>query len=288
MSKILQNLEKNLSSKMGSLISDKDSANNLNTMKKELRNSYNPKNKEEAKEATASGAAGAFMAPLGTKQETNEKWSEEYKKSIDCNNPKGFSQRAHCQGKKKKLKENLTEAERSHMAKLRDIAKKNVCKGDKNCTAKDKIEDSYQELKTQYRMGLKVEKGHKSGDPKQIVIDHLSEDPNYYTKLKKVEAKEATGSGSSGSYESPSFLAKSMSPKKWRGASKTQIPGGKFVTVKKKCKKFPYCNQGDIKALSFSESKISKKILSNLSERYGISESMIKDILLSEFRKNKK
>jgi hypothetical protein len=31
----------------------------------------------------------------------NEKWSEKYKKSIDCNNPKGFSQRAHCQGKKK-------------------------------------------------------------------------------------------------------------------------------------------------------------------------------------------
>ena len=33
--------------------------------------------------------------------EINEKWSEKYKKSIDCSNPKGFSQRAHCQGKKK-------------------------------------------------------------------------------------------------------------------------------------------------------------------------------------------
>lgn len=31
-----------------------------------------------------------------------EKWTDKYKKSIDCNNPKGFSQRAHCQGKKKK------------------------------------------------------------------------------------------------------------------------------------------------------------------------------------------
>ena len=31
----------------------------------------------------------------------NEDWSEKYKKSIDCNNPKGFSQKAHCQGKKK-------------------------------------------------------------------------------------------------------------------------------------------------------------------------------------------
>ena len=33
--------------------------------------------------------------------EVTEKWSEKYKKSIDCNNPKGFSQRAHCQGKRK-------------------------------------------------------------------------------------------------------------------------------------------------------------------------------------------
>ena len=32
-------------------------------------------------------------------------WSKDYKKSIDCNNPKGFSQRAHCQGRKKKVKE---------------------------------------------------------------------------------------------------------------------------------------------------------------------------------------
>lgn len=30
-----------------------------------------------------------------------EKWSTKYKKSINCSNPKGFSQRAHCQGRKK-------------------------------------------------------------------------------------------------------------------------------------------------------------------------------------------
>lgn len=32
-------------------------------------------------------------------------WSMKYKKSINCNNPKGFSQRAHCQGRKKKINE---------------------------------------------------------------------------------------------------------------------------------------------------------------------------------------
>ena len=29
-------------------------------------------------------------------------WSKKYKKSIDCNNPRGFSQKAHCQGRKKR------------------------------------------------------------------------------------------------------------------------------------------------------------------------------------------
>ena len=33
-------------------------------------------------------------------------WSNKYKKSIDCNNPKGFSQKAHCAGRKKR-KENM-------------------------------------------------------------------------------------------------------------------------------------------------------------------------------------
>lgn len=32
----------------------------------------------------------------------HEGWSEKYKRSINCSNPRGFSQRAHCQGRKKK------------------------------------------------------------------------------------------------------------------------------------------------------------------------------------------
>jgi len=39
-------------------------------------------------------------------------WSEKYKKSIDCSNPKGFSQKAHCAGRKKEkneMNENLKE-----------------------------------------------------------------------------------------------------------------------------------------------------------------------------------
>jgi len=38
----------------------------------------------------------------------NEKWSEKYKRSIDCDNPRGFSQKAHCAGRKK-TNEELTD-----------------------------------------------------------------------------------------------------------------------------------------------------------------------------------
>jgi hypothetical protein len=31
----------------------------------------------------------------------DEKWSQKYKSSINCANPKGFSQQAHCAGRKK-------------------------------------------------------------------------------------------------------------------------------------------------------------------------------------------
>ena len=36
-----------------------------------------------------------------------KKWSKKYKKSIDCSNPKGFSQKAHCAGKKKRNEQGL-------------------------------------------------------------------------------------------------------------------------------------------------------------------------------------
>ena len=43
-------------------------------------------------------------------------WTDKYKKSIDCNNPKGFSQKAHCQGRKKKMSEEKKDHE-YHMAR---------------------------------------------------------------------------------------------------------------------------------------------------------------------------
>lgn len=42
-----------------------------------------------------------IIDPKVAKDQLEEKWSEKYKRSIDCKHPKGFSQKAHCQGRKK-------------------------------------------------------------------------------------------------------------------------------------------------------------------------------------------
>jgi hypothetical protein len=248
-------------------------------------------------------------------EEMVEKWSEKYKKSIDCNNPKGFSQKAHCQGRKKKeMSEEALKGGRADSKSFDDLVNKNKTKG-KNISVLEK------ELKTQLNKGIKVELEHTNDrqKAKEIALDHLFEDPKYYDKLKKIEGKEAmgagsaggfegpiafkdsefvrrsfdetpkkveateaTGAGSSGSYETTAAWAKSTKKEDWRGASKPQLPGGKFVQVKKKCKKFPYCNQGDVKALKIWENETLKKVISDISKKENISESVIKNIIAYE------
>lgn len=182
-----------------------------------------------------------------TKEEIEEKWSKKYKDSIDCNNPKGFSQKAHCQGKKKKVenKEAMGASDAGGFL------------------------------------------GKVAFDPNsKFVKDSFKETP------KKIEATEATGASSAGAYVTPAAWAKSTSPTHWRGASKTQIPGGSFVQVKKKCKTFPYCNQGDINALNITKPKKKKsikkeEIIKELSEKHNIDKTLIEKILNFELGNKK-
>ena len=44
-------------------------------------------------------------------------WSKKYKKKISCSNPKGFSQKSHCAGRRKKAKELASKSKQSRMSK---------------------------------------------------------------------------------------------------------------------------------------------------------------------------
>lgn len=111
------------------------------------------------------------------------------------------------------------------------------------------------------------------------------------TDVSKVEAKEATGSASAGIYDAPGFEDVKMRGNHHRGSGrsykKTQIPGGKFVSVKKKCKKFPYCNQGDIKALKLTNEEIVSNVIDTICEKYNLSKKELSIILDMELKKRK-
>lgn len=110
---------------------------------------------------------------------------------------------------------------------------------------------------------------------------------------KKVEATEMTSTSSVGVYDANSFQDINMkgNTSKGQGRSwkKAQIPGGKFVSVKKECKTFPYCNQGDIKSLNIS-SKPKKntmyEAIENVSKKTGLTTEQIKNILIDYLGSN--
>jgi hypothetical protein len=195
------------------------------------------------------------------KNEVTEKWSEKYKKSINCSNPKGFSQKAHCDGKKKETKEatgsgssgaysgpvfggndEFWQRSKSETPNL----KESVCAicGMKKCNCKDK----------------------KHGNAPI-----------------KTETKEATTSGSVGAYETPAMWAKSTNKKDWGPSRKTQYPGGGFVKIKNKCNKFPYCNQGDINNLTIVKNKTVKESIINVAKKLGINPNVVITILEHEY-----
>jgi hypothetical protein len=206
------------------------------------------------------------------------------------------------------------------------------------------IDDMVKSLKKQVDMGLPIEMDHTNDKDKakEIVYDHLWEDPKYYSKLKKAdidetdssssgsyegqafgsvikrkitsipnanlheneeEIEEATDSSSSGAFDVPAFgkttkggrrdplkidgpdsiykgrAVKDKKFPKWGG------PGGVFVKVKDKCKKFPYCNQGNTGALEFiKEDKEIQDAINEVSKNTGIPKNEIQKIVLNEIK----
>ena len=127
------------------------------------------------------------------------------------------------------------------------------------------------------------------GDNDEFWEKSRSETPGLKeSDVEKVEATEATGSGSVGGYSQPAMWAKSTKKKDWGPSRKTQIPGGGFVKIKKKCTKFPYCNQGDINNVKISKNESVKEAIKNVSKKTGISENVIKTILEHEYEKMNK
>ena len=209
------------------------------------------------------------------------------------------------------------------------IAKKHDAKGYYH------IEDMVRFIKKELQKGINVELEHTNDKEmaREIAMDHLWEDPNYYLKLDKMEKEtnEMTDSSSSGSYaaafstmktkadikkiynaklteatdsstssagayDAPftpnkdplkingeKSIAKSRAVKdkkfpKWGG------PGGVFVKIKDRCKKFPYCNQGINAIEILREIDGMDDLISENAKKYGLSIKEVENLLSKEIK----
>lgn len=61
-------------------------------------------------------------------------------------------------------------------------------------------------------------------------------------------------------------------------------PDAKFVTINDKCKKFPYCNQGDPKAISIHEDKELNESIKLVAKKYGIPVKELEKSVINEIK----
>lgn len=238
--------------------------------------------KEETKEAMGAASAGGYVAPLFTEP-----------KEVVKNN----LFQPGTESKLSKIPEGVEERIEGGLAdgmSLEDLAKHH----------KTDVEDIIGKME----QGVNVEMEHTSEMlvAFEIAMDHIYEDLDYYDKLKKIEgdshkeeAKEATTSSSVGVYDAPIGGGRRDplqidTPKsvysKLRSVKDKNFPkyggkGGKYVKVKDKCKKFPYCNQGDINALEFFENNLVKEAINRVSKKYKLDETFIKGIITERLYK---
>ena len=277
MAKVTDNIVNGLN-KAFSNVKFADTTEKMKTLS-QMKNSIEEEDVETT-EATGSGSSGQYSGPLFSEPVKNTLFQPGTEMNVKTKPKGGF------------VKEEEIEGGKAQDKSLMDLAKKHTKDRMTQKQSPERIEKMYDHLERQLKKGIKVEMEHTDNKKiaKEITMDHLAEDPNYYNKLakihregEKVEATEATGASSAGQYSQPAFLA--ANSKNWGPSKNTQIPGGKFVKVKEKCKRFPYCNQGDINSIEMWESQMVQDALSNVSKNTGLSQDYIKSLVESQLNK---
>ena len=143
--------------------------------------------------------------------------------------------------------------------------------------------------------------GSAFGGDGDVIKRKISKIPNF--EPNEQELGEVTDSSSSGAFDVPAFgkstsggrkdplkidgpdsiykgrAVKDKNFPKWGG------PDSVFVKVKEKCKKFPYCNQGNTGAIEYvSEDKEIQQIISEISKTYGLPRKQVENIVLNEIK----
>ena len=143
--------------------------------------------------------------------------------------------------------------------------------------------------------------GSAFGEDGDVIKRPISKIPNF--EQKEGEFTEATTSGSSGQFDVPAFGKTTKGGRRdplkidgpdsiYKGRAVTDKnfpkwggPDSVFVKVKEKCKKFPYCNQGNTGAIEYvNEDKEIQQIINEISKTYGLPRKQVENIVLNEIK----
>lgn len=86
-------------------------------------------------------------------------WSKKYKKSIDCSNAKGFSQKAHCAGRKKRQSGGTTKSK---------SVTENIMENNLNESLSKLVNDFFDGIKNNTTKRY-LDKAKKAGMPKPVI-----------------------------------------------------------------------------------------------------------------------
>jgi hypothetical protein len=121
-----------------------------------------------------------------------------------------------------------------------------------------------------------------------------------YNVNEEEEFTEAMDASSAGGYDVPLFggtkgrknplkisgekSIKSSRAVKDKNFPKWGGPEGVYIKIKEKCKKYPYCNQGDINAVELLEIEGLTEAIKETSQKLGIPYSEVEKIVLKEIK----
>jgi cellobiose-specific phosphotransferase system component IIA len=103
-----------------------------------------------------------------------EKWSKKYKRSIDCSNPKGFSQKAHCAGRRKRKQGGKTKSrpveslQEISMSDIKKFLVEEINKTVNTEMAKKKIKQSSKNLYEAVKLTSELKKEGKNKEKIKI------------------------------------------------------------------------------------------------------------------------
>ena len=133
---------------------------------------------------------------------------------------------------------------------------------------------------------------YKIHNKKKYNEDNLKEQEGEFTEATTTatsasgayDAPFGTGKKNPLKIDGPDSIKKRMKDMRKKNFPMWGGPDGQYVKVKEKCKKYPYCNQGDVNALEFYENEKLTESVEKISKKYGLPISVVEKLVIKEIK----